>query len=286
MILLKFSILLLIFTSPLLSQSINQNLLNYVKTYEDAKISSESKIQEVINENHSVMDLLSSLDIKILALRKYIESMKTDDFIDIIEKRNAAYDQNLFEPAEFWLEHDEELEKNLARDSITFGIYEGILRNNLVSKYGDVLANIILSPILLRIKLVDTEKVAYKIDDENNIGLDVFTAEIEDIIKGQNHFNVGEVIQFYYVSFWLHTEHRFSIGESYFISLLPIVDNKTREKRLALNVNNVNNGITIISNDIVYDQENYYNFGIVSWESFKTKISSLISVNQLKEDIR
>jgi len=275
-------IVFVLFSSSLFSQDKNVKLMDYINTFQNAKIVSETKIQEVINENQEVIDRLTLLNLKTGALSKYIESLPLNDFLDIIDKRNQAYGEDLFQPQEFWLKHDEELSEKFARDSIRFGVYEGILKRRLKELYGDVVAGLILSPILLKVKITGIKVEPYKIDKDTYLGQKIITAEIQDILKGNNHFSIGETIQFYYMPFWTYTDNAFSPNESYFISLFAIIGNKTGARRFALDVNEVNGGITKISQDVLVDDENYYGFSRISWQEFKEKISSSINIDLLK----
>lgn len=271
----------------LFCQFANQNFTDYMKTFEDAKIASESKTEEVINENQVIIEKLSPLNIRTGALSKYIESLPVSDLLNIIEKRNKAYEEDLFKPGLFSLKYDENIYMKYSADSISFGVYEDILRRRVEELYGDAFASLILSPIVLKIKIVGHEKTERSyLSNDNWVGLLIHTAEIEDIIKGSNHFNIGDNIQFYYIPFWVNKTIKFTDKDSYFLSLLPVTDNKTGEQRLALNVNEINGGAIKISEDIVLDEENYYQLGKLTWSDFKAKISSLINVNQLKGDIK
>ena len=281
-LIIHFIVFLLLF-SNLFSQQKNAKLVDYVNTFHDTKIASKAKIPEVIDENQDVIDRLTPLNLRTGALSKYIDSLPLKDFLAIIDKRNKAYEEDLFKPIEFWMKYDEELvNKKFARDSIRFGVYESIIRTRLKRLYGDVIADLILSPILLKVKIISIETKPYKINNDDAIGQIIITAKIQDILKGNKHFNIGEIIQFYYMPFWTYTENYFSINDYYFISLFAIIDNKTGEHRYALDVNEVNGGITEISNDILLDEDNYYGFGKISWQEFKDKISSLTNINLLK----
>lgn len=275
----------IIYSSSLFAQYGNQNLTDYINTYEKAKTESESKIQEVINENRSVIDRLSSLDLKILALRKHIETLPVNDFLEIIDKRIKAYEEDLYKPREYSLNHDEEIvnDKNKSMNNVRFGIYENILVTHMAKLYGKSKAQLILSPLLLKVKIIKEESESISISNDDWIGLRILTAEIQDIIKGKNHFKVGETIKFYFVPFWLQKGNRFSNNESYFISLIPVVDNIDGKRRLALNVNELNDGIVNIQQDTVLDEENYFGLGRLTWFDFKTKISDSINLNTLRE---
>ena len=276
-------IVFILFSSSLLGQYNNSKLSAYVNTFRDAKIASKAKIQDVIDENQGIIDKLTPLSLKTGALSKYIDSLPLKDFLDIIDKRNKAYEEDLFKPIEFWRKHDEELvNRKFARDSIRFGIYEGILRTRLKELYGEVIADLILTPILLKVKIIRVKNEAYKINDDQAVGQKIITAKVQDILKGGNYFNVGENIKFYYMPFWTNTENYFSRNDSYFISLFAIIDNTNGKRRFALDVNDVNGGITKISNDTLIDKDNYYGFGKISWKKFKSKIFSSTNINRLK----
>jgi hypothetical protein len=275
-------IIFILFPSSLFSQPENIKLMDYINTFQNAKIASETKIHEVIDENQEVIDMLSPLNLKTGALNKYIESLPLNDFLDIIDKRTQAYEEDLFQPQEYWLKHDEKLSEKFAKDSIRFGVYEGILKRRLKELYGDAAAGLILSPILLKVKITSIKTEPYKLSDDESIGQIIINAEIQDVIKGSNHFSLGETIQFYYMPFWTYTDKAFSTNESYFVSLFAIIGNKTGERRFALDVNKVNSGITRISRDVLVDEENYYGFGRISWQEFKEKIFSSINIDLLK----
>ncbi len=266
----------------LFSQDKNPNLTKYVKTFQQAKSLSKSNIQDVKNENQHVVDRLTPLNLKTGALSKYIKSISLNNFLNIIDKRNKAYEEDLFKPQQYWLNHDENIEKNFAKDSIRFGIYEGILREHLEDIYGDIISSLILSPSLLRVKIIGNTREVYKVDKELALTKTVLIAEVEDIIKGENSFKKSDIIEFYYYPFWRHKEGDFETNKSYFVSLIPVVDNINGEEKLALDVNKVNDGFVEISENIVQDNKNYYGLGKKTWEDFKNQISSLINIEILK----
>jgi len=273
---------LFFFSSSLLSQYNDSNLKQYINTFKYAKIKSESKIQEVMDDNQTVIDRLSAYDLKVGALAKYIESLSLNDFLEILAKRDKAYEEDLYKPAEFSLKHDEDISNKFMKDSIRFGIYEQILRSHLEFLYAESIASLIMSPVILKVKIKSIENETYEVYNDENIGLIIVNAEIEDIIKGSKHFNTGQLVKFYYIPFWVNREIILDINKSYFLSLLPVIDSKYGVRRLALNVNEKNGGVSLISENKLLDKENCYNLGVKLWLDFKEKISSLININLLK----
>lgn len=274
-------IILIIIPFSIFAQPNNLKLMDYVNTFTKAKTVSNNKITQVKNSNQAVIDKLSKLDIKTKALEEYIKSLSPSNFLKIISKRIKAYEEDLYGPQEYWMEFDTEVSKKYSSDSIRFGIYENILRNHLEDLYGEAICNLIMSPVLLRVKVIGQETEPYDVKNNITLKLKVITAEIEDMIKGENHFTAGEKIQFYYMPFWKHTENEFLDNEEYFVSLIPIIDNKNGEHRLALDVNKINDGIIKLSKGILLDNKDYYGFGKISWQEFKNKISSLININNI-----
>lgn len=256
--------------------------MEYVNTFRHAKTESETKVFEVLNSNQYVIEKLSSLDIKILALEKYIKSLSLDGFLNIIEKRINAYKEDLYKPLKFHMGHDEEVNNKYGKDSVSFGIYEGILMRHLEELYGNVLAQLIFSPIIAEVKVTKVEIKPYIINKDQSVGQKIILAEIQDIIKGNNHLKIGATIEFYYMPFWTNTGNEFICNEVYFILLFPVISNKNGDRRLALNVNEVNGGIVRISQNILIDDDNYYGFGRIPWSEFKNKIVTKIDIKQLK----
>ena len=277
------TILAFILTSSLIfCQSDTSNLSKYLETFQKAKSLSKSKIQEVKSENKNAIDKLTPLNLKTGALSKYIKSLPQNDFLDIIDKRNKAYEEDLFKPQKYWLNHDKNISNNFTKDSIGFGIYEGILRNHLEEKYGDIISTLILSPALLRVKIIANTREVYEVDKELSLTKTVLIAEVEDIIKGAKNFKKSDIIEFYYYPFWRHKEGDFETNKSYFVSLIPVVDNINGKEKLALDINKVNDGFVEISENIVQDNQNYYGLGKKTWEDFKNQISSQINIEILK----
>lgn len=281
--LLIYFIVLVVSCSCSLGQNNNSKAKDYFDTFKEVKIKSESFQIELLNNKQFVVEKLTPLDIKILALEKYISSLSLKDFLDIVDKRNKVYEQDPYLIAEFQIQHDEEIDKKLYKDSIRFGIYEGIINRRLENIYGKTLGQLAISPILIRAKIKNQKIESYKVMDDFYLELKIIVAEIEDWIKDNSLISKGKSIQFFYAPFWTGSNIKFTNNESYFFSLLPIIDNKSGKKRLALNVNEVNGGLIKIFDSKLIDSNNYYGFGILPWEEFKNKICALFKINKCKE---
>lgn len=282
-VIIKLTVFLIFGTFTIAQLNTNNPKLNeYVKTFYDCTKNSQIILKKLRGNTTNTLNSSFSLELKTKALKNYIEEINESDFLNIVEKRQKAYEDDIYKPQEYWTKHDEEIVKNNLMDSLRFGIYEGIISNHLKQLYGTTLSKLILSPLLLKIKVKEINTDKFTVDNNLTLTRIIIKAEIQDKIKGNEQFKIGKCIQFYYFPFWMHNSQSFSEDKLYFISLAPVIDNKSWEKDLALDVNETNNGITMITSDIIQDESQYFGFGNIKWQDFKIKINSLINLKRLK----
>jgi hypothetical protein len=272
-----FQIVIIILVSQsLFSQTDYPQLDNYFKCFSELKSQSITKLDEVNRKYIDKLGNLSPRDLNILSLDEHIFSLPLKEFLSIIRKRTLAYQEDLFQPEERKLKHDDNIIRSGYNDSVRFGIFEGILQNRIKKEYDESTMVLLLSPILLKITILGIRKELFTTKEGITLGKVIVSAKIKDIIKGQGHFKNGETIEFYYMPFWKKKSESFVQEESYFVSLYPLINNEDFSKMIALQVNSVNDGFIKIEDNIVQDINNFYGYGNTDWTSFKNNIKDLL----------
>ncbi len=145
--------------------------------------------------------------------------------------------------------------------------------NFIKKKYGKNFFEILQCPYFLRVKLIrdslskfiPTDPKGFRTWQGNLI------CKVEDVIKGEKFFKIGQEITISYLVFWMSdSKTPFKIGESYFMPLRPWGTNKVY-KKLTLHFFPDNNFATYpINNEIVSTPGNYFGIGeTTDWETFK-----------------
>lgn len=140
-------------------------------------------------------------------------------------------------------------------------------------KYGKNFFEILQCPYFLRIKLIRDSLSEYIPNTPRSFRTwqGNLICKVEDVIKGEKFFKIGQEITISYLVFWMsEAKIPFKIGESYFMPLRPW-GYKDAYKKLTLHFFPDNNCATYpINNEMVSTPGNYFSIGeTTSWESFK-----------------
>ena len=255
-------------------------LNRYLEQVRNIIINSDSGLRDSSSKIEVKDGSILKREIKILALDDYIKSLSINDLLSLVKKRERIQELDLYKLEEY-RKHNIYVNINGVEGYYEkFGMFEGRIINRVKDLYGSAARDLIINPVLLKVKIIDKRSESIVVNETRSIRRTIITAEIEDIVKGEKHYKTGDNINFYYMDFWARgSKTRLTENGSYFVTLFPVIDNNG-DKLLGLNYNE---GLLKISQDIVLDENNYYGFGKISWQDFKMKIIERISIDKLME---
>lgn len=157
----------------------------------------------------------------------------------------------------------------------------GLMKEVISSKYGKNFTEIISVPYYLRVKIVGDSGSIYEgpINSKiKNNPHNIFRtsqgnlfAVIEDVIKGNKFFKIGQKITISYLTFWIAKGGKFfEKGKTYFIPLKPW-DSFHAYSKLTIDIlPDKDYAIYPIENDIISTPNNYFGIGKTTyWKVFK-----------------
>jgi hypothetical protein len=255
-------------------------LNQYLEQVKNIVRNSDSKLKDVFARKEYATGNISNRDLKILALEEYIKSLSTNDLLSVVKKRERIQEQDLYRLEEY-IKHNLYINFNDQEGNyVKFGVFEKMIDNRITGLYGIAIKELIINPVLLKVKIIDRKSESVMVSESRSIGRTIITAEIQDIVKGEKHYKIGDNIKFYYMNFWARgSKVKLTDNDSYFVTLFP-VENKNGDKLLGLNINE---GLLKISQNIILDENNYYGFGKISWSDFKRRIIDKINIDKLME---
>lgn len=156
--------------------------------------------------------------------------------------------------------------------------FHKLIRSKLVKKYSQKFIEIITTPYFLKVKIIDKTHGTYTDDTGYKHEQFDVKAEIEDIIKGEKKYRVGEQITFKYLKSQRCVRY-YEVGKSYLIPFEVITT-----------VTSSFNGLTpqwfdcagnyLIENEILTSSDDYFEIGTdISWYEFKEKFTQKYILN-------
>ena len=255
-------------------------LNRYLEQVRNIIINSDSGLRDSSSKIEVKDGSILKREIKILALDDYIKSLSINDLLSLVKKRERILELDLYKLEEYRKHNIYFNMDGVEGYYEKFGMFEGRIINRVKDLYGSAARDLIINPVLLKVKIIDKKSESKVVNETRSISQTNITAEIEDIVKGEKHYKTGDNINFYYMDFWARgSKTRLTENGSYFVTLFPVIDNNG-DKLLGLNYNE---GLLKISQDIVLDEKNYYGFGKIAWPDFKMKIIEKINIDKLME---
>jgi hypothetical protein len=180
-------------------------------------------------------------------------------------------------------------------DSIPPAIIIGTILDKIEVNISTAACALTKTAFFLKAKVIKSELVKHEIkhkmkgkDKISYTGRVDVTIKIEETIKGENRFKVGEEIKFIYFPFWREdAASTFTEGGSYFLPL-DILTNVEGSKMVVLRTLDTSEkipskkpslGCFPVENGNLIDVNNYFGFGEnIPWPEFRDKMISLINL--------
>lgn len=173
-------------------------------------------------------------------------------------------------------EYNEFSSKRRARlklDEMPPPLKRGIFLNFLKEKLGKEFTKIIGVPYFLRVNIkVITHGIYISTTDSMKFGQTDLLCQIEDVIKGDNRFEVGDTIIVGFLDWWVNDPNKnFEVNRSYFIPLQPWKCNVNTCDEITLRLFPDNNyGIYPIEDEVIETPGNYFGIEEISkWTYFR-----------------
>jgi hypothetical protein len=180
-------------------------------------------------------------------------------------------------------------------DSIPPAIIIGTILDKIEENISTSVCALTKTAFFLKAQVIKSELVKHEIkhkmkgkDEISYTGRIDVTVKIEETIKGENRFKVGEEIKFIYFPFWReNAASTFIVGGSYFLPL-DILTNVEGSKMVVLRTLDTKEkikgkkpslGCFPIEQSNLIDVNNYFGFGEnILWPEFRDKMISLINL--------
>lgn len=156
-----------------------------------------------------------------------------------------------------------------------------LMKKIISKKYGDSFTEIISTPYYLRVKIIGdsgsiyvgliNSKIKNNPDNIFRTSQGNLIAVVEDIVKGDKFFKVGETITISFLTFWIADGGMFfEKGKTYFIPLRPWDSDNNYSKLTISILPDKNYAIYPIENGVVSTPRNYFKINDkTNWEDFK-----------------
>lgn len=275
------SFLILFLSITTLSQTNNipveiEDYINLLKLYStNIKVSKEDLKTKIPNE---VLNRQTSEKLLHYQVLQNIDNLSMADIKHFLNVRNVVYEKYPFQVLKIILKYDEDL-KNLQntkekKNNLELKITEGLFRAKIEKMFSHTTAELLEIPFVLRVVIKKVYNDNRTIAGNKNIPdltLKEFNvkAQITDIIKGKDSFNIGDYVEFYFQQWWNKTGESIYEGEEYLVNLLPRIDKKSEIFSLMF-FNDGFDGIFNVKGDYVFDKNNYFEFGQkLQWSQFR-----------------
>lgn len=150
----------------------------------------------------------------------------------------------------------------------SIGDFHKLVRSKLEDQYSRKFITLITTPYFLKVKIVEKIPGIYTTPSGNEFKQYSVEAEIEDILKGEQKYKIGEQITFIYSKIGT-CNRNYEVGNTYLIPFTVLTT-----------VSSSYNGLTpqwfdcsgnyLISDEIISIPDNYFGFGEnISWSDFK-----------------
>ncbi len=175
------------------------------------------------------------------------------------------------------------------------GATKGMIEKEIKEKFSNTIYALTTTAYFLKIKVKSFGSTKIKPTPNSNIEFGTVDVHgiIEDVIKGDNHFSIGDNIIFYYMAFWRkYTNKNFQEGKSYFVPLnvaegegkkydwLALVTLDDEQKLPAEKFDyNLSYGCFQIDNGYLIDSNNYFGYGEkIFWTDFRNNLTQQINL--------
>ncbi|MBU0560289.1 MAG: hypothetical protein KKD86_18675 [Bacteroidetes bacterium] len=247
---------------------------NIKATKEDFKGKLKPEILETLPQN-----MLISLKVQ-----ERIDSLSDEEIINYAKLKADANEEAPFEVWRLKSENHYRIQRLLSeRKAITemrVSSLEGLFENRMKKTLPEIMINVLRIPYIFMgtIKTINISDDILK-GDKNTPDLRmkkiIVTAIAEEILKGENKFQVGDEVEFYFYKNWNRSGLELEEGETYFISLLPTMNLKGDHLLSLVFFSEDKNAIFHIEDEILIDTKNYFGFGPqILWDDFKSKFQS------------
>ncbi|MDR3594596.1 hypothetical protein, partial [Clostridium sp.] len=218
-------------------------------------------VEEKYNIIQSVQDslIISKTELDSIIMKMY--NAIADDpegYENYITKRN--------------IEHQDKVKSKLMNSTHpNFSVTLGFIERKIEEEYSRTFLRLIEIPYYLKVNIISRSMIKHKSPlDGRTRDVVTITGKIEEIIKGNKKFKIGDIISFKYFNHLADMRHGgFEKGHSYFVPL-----DKTNSDYTDLKGNYVlkfldDNASYLIENNIINTEENYFMIADkTDWDNF------------------
>lgn len=229
-------------------------------------------------------------------MQNSVQNMNDNDIKRVANIFFNAFEKDAVLTYQYFRKRDDEI-KLANKMDITEGVMPNETKWELIKRFknhfGSDIYTLIWIPYLLKVKINHIEKYTY-IDPKSPAKLSRtdIDATILDIVKGSSRFNVGDIVNFYFMDYWRPTLDNFVEGETCFIPLAPNTEYNNDYKLIALvtTLDAQNNDIVTLNNYAsfgrypidegnLFDKNNFWGYGEkISWTEFKANLNKNINL--------
>jgi len=155
------------------------------------------------------------------------------------------------------------------------------LRQKIGNYFSYTYADLLTIPYLLRVKIIDTLKTNYDMKESSIKAKKIqMICMIEDVIKGDEYFNISDTITISYLNSWflcISTIKYFQVDKSYLIPVNTWYDNKSNDYCFEQTGDMCS--IYPIESDTISIPSDYFDIGEkISWKDFKKQMLSYYTI--------
>jgi hypothetical protein len=154
---------------------------------------------------------------------------------------------------------------------------KGKILEKIMNEISELTEILMFSDYFIKGQILTIETVDYKVSDLDVIDKIEIKVKIQDILKGDKKFIIGDELTFFYMSMWRRTDFDFVVGEECFFPLnvigFPEVDICLSCKDCLTEYAGGSFGRFPIIEGILIDKNNHFGFGEkIQWEKFRSNL--------------
>lgn len=248
----------------------------------------EKEISPYVIEFMRIADETSQFYVPSMGLQKEFSNDEiiriAEIFYRAIQDDPVGYNENLFMENRNW--EEKVLAEGIEKHNLKPAMKLKILQDEIGKKYGENFAEIISVPAFIRGTVISKNISQYQTFDKRIKSKQTnIIVVIEDVIKGNKFFSIGDTITISYLGAWFRDSKNilFQVGKTYLFLLAPWWDGH-REYNGEITIDFLpdnNFGIYPIENDSVITERNYFGAGNTSsWLKFKEHFINYYIINK------
>ncbi len=245
-------------------------VVSFLNIFPQIKNGCSSKVKEFMQILEQYQSNLNSVP---LPEQFYLSDEELDSLLKkmyaAIEDDPEGYSNYLIRKYQEW--KTDIKEGKISEDQPNIGNVEALIRKKIANKYSRTFLSVITTPYFLRVKITSKSPGDYKdLEGKTHDQINVI-GEIEEVLKGEKKFNVGESVNFMYLNKLTTCLRNYDIGKSYFIPFMVTTLEYSRYKGLNPQWYDCK-GNYLIENNMITIPDDYFELGEkLYWNEFKSK---------------